>query len=384
MKVLHVGKSFPPAAGGIESFLRDLMLAQQAAGTQAEAIVHHHETGRPTVQENVQGLAVTRVRVLGDLVHTPISPTFPRHLAATIRRLKPDVLHLHMPNVSAFWTLLHPTARRIPAVVHWHADVLRSKLDRGLAMSYWAYRPFEGRLLRHSRAIIATSPRYADSSPTLQPFRDKLHTVPIGIDRERLAEPDPSQHAWAESTWPGDGLRVLVIGRLAYYKGHRVLFEAVQHCERPLALCIVGDGPLKDALHADLRQHTNHDQILMLGGRTDEQVRALLHTCDCLCLPSIERTEAFGVVLLEAMGYGKPTIASDVPGSGMGWVIRDGQTGLLVPPSEPRRLADALQTLAADPSLCARLGEQGRSDLAARFDIHRIAEQLEAVYKGVV
>ena len=126
-----------------------------------------------------------------------------------LAEFRPDVLHLHLPNTSAFWALKSRRARAIPWVVHWHSDVIGPGLDAKLKLFYPLYRPFEQALLKRADAVIATSPPYLESSRALQPFRDKCRVIPLGLDPARL---EPSATATA-SVWRNDGrLKVLAVG----------------------------------------------------------------------------------------------------------------------------------------------------------------------------
>jgi rhamnosyl/mannosyltransferase len=108
-----------------------------------------------------------------------------------------------------------------------------------------------------------------------------------------------------------------------------------------------------------------------------------IQAADCVCLPSVERTEAFGLVLLEAMRFGKATIASDVPGSGMGWIVEHEVTGIKVPPESAPALAEALQMLQANRDIIGRLGEAGRRKFTQRFHIDRCAAELIDLYASL-
>jgi rhamnosyl/mannosyltransferase len=120
--------------------------------------------------------------------------------------------------------------------------------------------------------------------------------------------------------------------------------------------------------------------VQLLGSRSDAEVAALLSTCDLLCLPSLERTEAFGLVLLEAMRFAKPVVVSDIPGSGAGWVVQAADNGLLVPPGDPTPLATALDQLHADQALRERLGQNGAEALKRTFEMKPIANAITRVY----
>jgi len=384
VRVLHIGKYFPPHPGGIEYVLHDLLGAQRRLGIDAAAVVHQHTRSQPTVCEDFRSSPLWRVRTWGQLLYVPIAPTFPLALRSIVRRFNPDIIHSHVPNTSAFSVLLPGVLPAgIPGVVHWHSDVVPSQIDRRIAWAYRLYRPFERRLLAKTDAVIATSAPYLESSAALRPWKHKCHVVPLGIDPARLSEPNDELRNWAREQWRGRGLKVLAIGRLTYYKGHEVLLDALGR-GADLTLCLVGEGERQWKLNDLVNRFGVTDRVNMLGFLSDDKVQALLAECDCLCLPSLERTEAFGVVLLEAMRYGKPLVASDIPGSGVGWVCQDNVTGLLAEPANPAALAHALERLQDDPSLAKRLGCTGAERFRAEFHIDRVAESTRRIYETLL
>lgn len=371
MRVLHIGKFFPPVPGGMEVFLRDLMIAQRRSGIESFAVVH---AGHKAPQaEEAQWLV--QVPVWFSLIFAPISPTFPPAITRAIRAFDPDVLHLHLPNPSAFWALMIPAARRLPWVVHWHSDVVPSRISPALRVAYPFYRPLEQAILDRSEAIIATSPPYLDASEPLSRWRDKCHVVPLGIDIARLPEATSS----GRSVWCENVFRILAIGRLTYYKGFDTLIRAVAGLPN-VQLVIVGSGDEYPKLAALIEETHTNDRIQLLGEVDDAARNHLLATCDTLCLPSRERTEAFGIVLMEAMRYGKPVIASEVPGSGMGWVVDAELSGLLSPPEDVAAWRTSIMRLADDPGLCRRLGTEGRRQFASRFSIENVVTHIDRLY----
>ena len=190
MRVLHIGKFYPPFAGGMENFMGDLLPALQSNGVDVAAVVHDHANGLVHDHQGTGSPAVYRVPCLGSLLYAPVSPGFPFILRQVISRFKPNILHLHMPNTSAFWVMALPCARRIPWVVHWHSDVVASEIDRRMAVSYQLYRPFEQRLLKLSGSIVATSRPYLETSKALSPWRNKCKVVELGMDPDRLNIPE--------------------------------------------------------------------------------------------------------------------------------------------------------------------------------------------------
>lgn len=383
LKILHIGKYFPPYAGGMETYLRDLMTEQARQGVHSSALVHRSELSLRSSSENYladdQKLSVTRAAVWLRLLFTPISPTFPWLLHRLIREKKPEILHLHMPNASVFWALILPSARRLPWVIQWQSDVLASRHSLGLRLFYSFYRPLERMVLSRSKAIIASSPPYLDSSEPLADFRSKCRVVPLGLNaQKRHAEaPNPK-------TKPaGAPLQVLAIGRLTYYKGFECLIRAINDCEG-VTLDLVGKGDEEPRLRALVQELGLQNRVTFHGHLDDKALDNQFRACDCLCLPSIERTESFGMVLLEAMQYGKPCVISNVPGSGMGWIVDDGVTGLHSTPENNQSLAKCLIQLRDDRDKITRLGEAGLAKYQRAFPIRISAQGVSGIYKDVL
>ena len=376
-RVLHIGKFYPPFAGGIENFMGDLLPALDTLGIHTGAVVHAH-TRKPEHPRTTHQ-SIWRVPCWGNLLYTPISPAFPLWLSRAIRDFQPNILHLHMPNVSAFWTMAIPAARRIPWIIHWHSDVVSSTFDRRLAVAYKFYRPFEQMLLSRCSTVVATSPPYLATSPALRRWQNKSQIIPLGLDPARLPEPDNTLRAWAAKMWGKTDFKILAVGRLTYYKGHEILIKAMQGM-KGAKLLIIGQGEQHDTLQKQISSQGVADIVSLSGPQPLNELMALIATCDCLCLPSIERTEAFGLVLLEAMRFGKPLVVSDIPGSGTGWVVEHDKNGLLVPPGKSDSLAAALSTMRNTPEARSRMGHTGLKRFKESFHINSVAEKTRDLY----
>lgn len=387
LKVLHIGKYFPPYTGGMETYLRDVMTALARSGVENRALVHQSEISFRSTEERIPagqgGLGVTRAAVWARALFMPLSPTFPFLLNRLIREQQPDLLHLHLPNASAFWALLVPRARRVAWTIHWHSDVPVSEHKRALRWFYRLYRPFERALLKRARRVVATSSPYLESSAPLRDFRDKCVVVPLGLDPTHLGEaPSPAEHTASAGTSASPPLRVLAVGRLTYYKGFEYLLRAA--AQVPAAqVDLVGTGELEASLRELAGELQLNRRVTFHGRASAEELRALLDGCDCLCLPSIERSEAFGIVLLEAMYCRRATVASNLPGSGMTWVVQPGVTGELVAPRDAQALAGTLRKLSGDRGKLARFGAAGRERFDAVFHIEQSAESLRQVFAQV-
>lgn len=370
LRIVHVGKYYPPVPGGMERFLGDLVEAQRAAGDDVTVLVH----AEPRSDRVEDPPWLLRCPVWLRLIFAPISPRFPFWLHRVLRRFRPDVLHLHMPNPSAFWALLLPSARRIPWVIHWQSDVVPTARKLGLRLAYPWYRIFERAMLERADSVVVTSRQYLEGSRPLAPWRDKCALIPLAIDPARLPEQQERPGLWG-----GHGLRVLAVGRLTYYKGFETLIRAVAGASG-IELVIIGEGEERARLTKVLRDCGRPDWIRLDGRLDDDTMSSMMASCDVLCLPSLERTESFGIVLLEAMRYAKPLVVSDLRDSGMTYVARAGQNARVVPPEDVAALREALHHLATHPGERRLMGALGRERFLREFTIGAVARRIRDLY----
>lgn len=367
---LHIGKYLPPVRGGMETYLGDLLRALSRAGSDVAALVHA-KSGYETSGSEAFGRAkVFYTQTLGEWFFTPIAPRFRSALRRALRQFRPTLLHFHMPNVSAFWALTLPEARRLPWVIHWHADVDPAGKHRFLRWSYPFYRPLERLMLRRSAVIVVTSEPYLAASRALSPYRDRCRIVPLGLDLDRLRAMGAGS-ANTSSPWRPDARKkVLAVGRLTYYKGFDLLIQAIAlrpECD----LVIVGQGPGLASLGALATSLGVTMRVRFLSNVEDAQLAALYKSCDVVCLPSIDRSEAFGMVLLEAAYFGAGIIAADIPGSATGTVALS--------------LGGAVFPVGSVVELASRLGQAGRSPekVSLESQIRIDVEPITALYRKI-
>jgi glycosyltransferase involved in cell wall biosynthesis len=376
LRVLHLGKFFPPARGGMEVFLADLVESQRAQGISSFALVH----GDPLAGDPDW---LTRVPVQGHISFAPVAVGFRSALRRAIERHRPDVLHLHMPNNAVFWALTVASARALPWIVHWHADVVFSPERKMLALAYRLYRPFEQAVLQRADRIVATSPPYLAASEALARWHAKCSVVPLGL---QPVVADFGEDRAEVLPWRPGRLRLLSIGRLTYYKGFETLIRAIA----PLVdidLIIAGTGEL----HSDLQRLIDdtapagqEPSVRLLGDVSDILKHQLLQSCDTFCLASRERTEAFGMVLLEAMLHARPCLVSDLPGSGMPWLVRQTQCGELVELDNEKAWRDAVARRASNREEGVRQGKAGQHALKHRFSTYACVRNLTCHYESLV
>lgn len=390
-RVLHIGKFFYPSHGGIETFMYDLCEAcHRRASTQA-VLVHCDKDQRGGHSDLADFPFLTRferVHQLGRVAYAPISPSFGRSLDNMIEDFHPEIIHLHLPNPSAFWVLFSKKARNIPWVIHWHADAYSPDFDTIVRLFYPLYRPLETQLLKRAKRILVSSPPYLQSSPALQRWQEKCSVIPLGLPAKRLECIISTQ---ASGLWPSDKksetqtalrpLKVLAVGRLTNYKGFQYLIQAIAMADAELVIAGQGDELAK--LRALIAKTKNLDRVCLVTEVPDLIRNALLMECDLVCLPSINRAEAFGITVLEAMALGKPAIVSNIPGSGLPWLVEDNITGWHVPPKDPEAIAATLQGLALDRDRLSSAGRLSQERFRNHFDIDDVARQVLSAYEDL-
>jgi glycosyltransferase involved in cell wall biosynthesis len=374
MRILHIGKYYAPQRGGIERHTQDLAEHFVADGHTVGVLVHQPPGRWRTQRQSLNGVEITRAGCPAAPLYAPLSPTFPLHLSRMMEDVAPDVLHLHMPNPSCFAALFSRRARRIPWIVHWHADISPEMPDWRVHAAYRVYRPFEQAVLRHAHAVIATSREYLEASAALAPWRGKARVVPLGIDgvSRSLAE---------APSWPNDSsLRLLAVGRLSHYKGFDILLKAIAQTAE-VSLLLIGNGEEAQRLRELAAQLGIVDRVSFVSHLDDNALSATYDAADLFVLPSLDRSEAFGIVLLEAMRAGLPVIASAIQGSGVLHVVEHEKTGLLIPPGDADLLAEAIRQLSADPERRRQLGAAGRVRWRQAFTLERSAQDVSALYR---
>ena len=363
MKILHVYKDFyPPIFGGMEKHI-GLMCRYQRQWAEVEALVCSRMSRTRRVERN--GTMVTEVGEWGRFQSAPVSPLFPWHL----RRMRADVVVVHVPNPTAevAWLVARPKGA---LVVRYHSDVVRQSAAMRL------YRPVLMRFLRQADIIVPTSEPYLRTSPILAEVADKCRVVPLGIEPEAFESPDPARvRACIERH---GGSFVLFSGMHRYYKGLPWLVRAAQGLQAKLV--IAGDGPERPACIA-LAAELGVD-IDFPGALSHEDLVAYLHACAVFAFPSVERSEAFGISIMEAHACGKPVVATQL-GTGVEFINEDGKTGLNVPPRDAAALTAALNALLADPARRAEMGNYAKARIASSFRAEVVARQEFELYREV-
>lgn len=362
IKVLEVNKAYFPHVGGIESLVRQYSeeLRQYCA---VKTLVCRDDRGK-TVTDNINEVKVTRAGSLGTYFSCPVSLSFLRLFRQTAKNA--DIVHINVPFPLADVALLL-SGYRGKVAVSWHSDIVRQK------KLMFFYKPFMMYLLRRADVIFTATQGHIDKSEYLPKFREKCRILPYGITPEDYLEIERVPFL-TEKLHNKSAKKVFFTGRLVYYKGVDVLLKAfreVQGCE----LFIAGTGELENKLKSYAEAHGMTEKVHFLGFLPDSELKQAYADCDIFVLPSVAKSEAFGIVQLEAMIYGKPVINTNLP-SGVPYVSIHGETGLTVPPSDVKALAKAVNTLAKDDNLRETMGKNARERVIRHFNEKQIIKKL--------
>jgi rhamnosyl/mannosyltransferase len=360
--IVQIGKFYPPHMGGMETHIRNLVSG--LSGSEDVRVIVAGDSIRGSVDQ-LDGAIISRVSTWGVVASMPVTPTLPWELM----RVKPTLVHVHVPNPAAAFAIVMARYRG-PLVIMHQSDTLGRKLLKRLSD------PFVNAMMRRADRIIVASQRYLDSSMELAPFKAKCQVIPMGINIEEEREDVGAESAKVVQQY-GPRL-VLAVGRLVGYKGFRYLLEAMRMVDATLLL--VGTGPLDAALKQSAQDLGVSHKVKFLG-RVDD-LQKYYQASSVFVLPSISRAEAFGLVQLEAMAAGVPVINTDLD-SGVPEVSLDGVTGITVPPEDADSLAQAINRLLADAGMRKRMGEAGvvraRREFAPQLMIERTMELYEEV-----
>jgi rhamnosyl/mannosyltransferase len=365
MRVLHFCKTyFPDSVGGIEQVIRQMCVGTGRLGVRNQVLSLSRERDLAPIE--FEGHTVHRAHLDFELASNGVSLSAIGKLARLARDV--DVVHYHFP--WPFTDMAHFLARiDKPAVLTYHSDIVRQKTLLRL------YQPLMRRFLQSVDAIVATSPNYLATSAVLDRYRDKTRVIAFGLDKASYPAPDPARLAqWRAKA---GSKFFLFVGVLRYYKGLHILLDAVAGTDYPVV--IVGAGPIE----GELKAHAARLGLkkVMFVGRLDELDKvALLELCYAVAFPSHLRSEAFGISLLEGAMFGKPMISSEI-GTGTTYINVHGETGLVVPPSDPQALRAAMAALWNDPQMAAQMGRRAEARYWRLFTSAQMAEGYLDLYQ---
>lgn len=371
MRVLHVYRTyFPDPPGGLQEAVRQICLSVEPHGFE-NVVFALSSAPMPEVIERPEA-RVVRGRSwaapascdLGDLAAVRMFARWARWA---------DLIHYHFPWPFAdLLNLVCPEGT--PSVLTYHSDIVRQRVLGRI------YLPLMKRTLGSVSSIVATSPAYARTSRVLTDpsVRDRVKVIPLGIDERSYAR-EANLRIFSKLGLNQFECYFLFIGVLRYYKGLHSLVRAATKVGAKIV--IAGSGPEGEPLRA-LARAIGADNVIFAGQVSDEEKTALLQHCRALVLPSHLRSEAYGMVLVEAAMFRKPMVSCEI-GTGTSYVNADNETGFVVPPEQPAALAHAMNRLLIDERLADRMGRDARSRYERLFSGHALGRGYAELFQEV-
>ena len=357
MKVLQLGK-FYPILGGVEKVMWELTEGLGRAGVECDMLCACKNSQIIQIGEHSRCICV---KSLFKAAATMISPAMISYLRKHCNEY--DIIHVHHPDPMA-GLALRISGYRGKVVLHWHSDIIK---QRFLLKFYLPLQTWE---VNRANVILGTSPVYVRESPFLQGVQEKLTYLPIGVDPVPEVRVDPSEYKI-----------VFSLGRLVGYKGYEYLVDAARYLPDNYRVVIGGEGPLKGKLQKQIRNDGLETKVSLKGRIPQEKLPEMFASCSVFCLSSIWKTEAFGIVQIEAMSCGKPVVATRVPGSGISWVNEHGYSGLNVEPCNGKELANAILEITADSEKYNRYCSNARARYEALFTKETMIAKCVEIYE---
>lgn len=366
--ILQIGK-FYPIKGGVEKVAYDLMTGLSTNEIHCDMLCATVAGKGKTIRLNPYA-QLMECHSWGKAAATMIAPS----MITTLRKVCPsyDIVHVHHPDPMAALALAL-SGYKGKVVLHWHSDIQKQKYLLRL------YRPLQDWLLRRADLIVGTSPVYLDESPFLKKVQQKTVCLPIGVP-PILPEPEAVDKLRKQY---GEKKIVFSLGRLVAYKGFTHLVEAARFLKDDYVILIGGTGALKQALSQQIKRLGLENKVVLLGRIPENELPTYFGACKVFCLPSVQKTEAFGIVQIEAMSCGKPVVATRIPQSGVPWVNKHGVSGLNVMPGNAGELARAIQDIADNESVYDKYSMAAKNRYWDIFTNEHMIDKCKRIYNNL-
>ena len=374
---------FYPHMGGVQKYVYEI-------GTRLQRVFGHdltivssnwHKEENTAKTEQIGGLEVIRLPYQFKVSSTPVSLGWERALRDLIRSERPDVVNGHMPVPFIAVAAARAAAEmQVPYVLSSHNDLTGHDLPTRIIGR--CYYPLLGsRTLHLSSAIVATSDYYAQQSSHLAGYLEKLRYAAPGVDLERFRG-DRTDFLRRKYRL-GDEKILLYVGHLdreSRHKGVQYLIRAMRIVRESLdaKLVVAGRGNYIDRYRRLAADEGVPEDIIFAGFIPEDEMPLYFNSADLLVLPSCDRAEGFGMVLIEAQACGTPVIGTDV--GGIPFAVDDGVTGLIVPPGDVSGLAGAIVRVLDDPDLYRAMAENGPRRVRDLFTWEKSARVYDRVF----
>lgn len=373
MKIMQTPVRFYPFIGGVENYVYYLSKELVNRGHEIEVICANEP--RITDNDNIEGIQVKRLSYLGKIANTNITPRLP----LLLNREDYDIIHTHIPTPwSADWSAFSSKIKDKPLVVTYHNDIIGTGFADYIARFYNS--TLLKLLLKHADRIIITQPSYLESSRYLRDYKGKIEVIPNGVDVEKFHPKTVNNNDTHTIFF------LSILDEFHRYKGLEILLKSLKIVKEELPnikLVVGGKGVLVDDYKSNAVSMGLGGNVEFTGFISDEDIVDYYNQANIFVLPSTSSAqEGFGIVALEALACQTPVITTDIVG--VSEDLNEVNGGLVVPPKDPVRLAEAIITILKDDELQKGMGERGRRLVMDKYTWKSVASSMEKLYKIIL
>lgn len=366
LKVLMLGRyDYKQVVGGVQQYA-DSILDTASESIDMDAVVSSKNFFDDT-RELLSGI-MWRVGTIATVASVPISPLMPFRLWQRNSFGQYDIIHFNFPDPLSMICFLF-LKKKSKYIVSWHSDVVKQK------WALWAYLPLLSLFMSKADTIlVATESHIKTSKQFPRGIKAKIKIVPYGIPSvspTQYNKKPPLIHQHESKKV------IFALGRHVYYKGFEYLIKAMSKVDDSV-LILGGSGPLTASYKKIICDCNLEGKVFLAGKIPDLEVNSYYKHCSVFCLPSVETSEAFGYVQVEAMRFGKP-IVNCALNNGVNEVSPHMISGLTVPPKAPQGLADAINSLLKNPNLYSKLS-LGALQRAQMFSLDQFTKNVLNCY----
>ncbi len=371
MKILHISKYFPPIYGGIENQAKYICDYLSKKKESVQVLAFGKKTGI-----RLNKYKIYEFKPLINLMSQPISLRFIFSAKKIIQNN--DIIHFHYPNVIGLITCFLFATNKI-LYVHWHSDIVKQRYLNFLFLIV------EKKILNNAKRIIFTSKIYANQFKYYNLYKHKIVTINCGthdlskdFNRNKVIK---KNYLKLQNKYKKFNI-IYSIGRLVKYKGFKYLIEASKDLDQNTRVIIAGDGQEFKSLSKIILENNLEKKVFLLKEISHHDHLSYLKLCKVFCLPSIDRSEAFGIVLIEAMTFSKPIISTKIKGSGINWVNVDQITGFKVPIKDPKKLSFNLTKIIKDKNNYKKMSINSKKRYQKFFTSNLMNKNFYKLYKS--
>lgn len=382
MKIAIVTPTFPPYAGGIGNVAAFNAKELVKLGHKVTVFTPKYEE----VKEEITDVEIKRIPPLISYGNAAFVPALSWMLEGY------EIIHLHYPffgGAETLWLYKRKFKKKgAKIVLHYHMDVV----GQGIFKLIFSIHKLIGlsKIVKMSDKVIFTSIDYGKNSDLAKKYEkhpEKFVEVPNGVDSKNFTPQEKDSALLAKHEINPEEKVVLFVGGLDkahYFKGVEYLIEAMSRLKQTQykwKLIIVGEGELKKQYQDLAGQLKLNLQTIFTGYVSNDDLPKYYNLADVVVLPSVDKSEAFGLTLVEAMSCGKPVIASDL--AGVRSVVEDGINGLLIKPEDPDDLAAKINFILSNEAKAIEFGKTGYRKVKQKYDWQIIGRQLNELYESL-